>query len=73
VFDPTGAEIGVHGITDWIPKHGFTSGPTLPDEVENRLRGFLIDENRRVGFLPQKGQANIKGDSWKDLVRKACP
>ncbi|MCG8423053.1 MAG: HINT domain-containing protein, partial [Proteobacteria bacterium] len=73
VFDAAGKEVGVHGQTDWIPKHGHKTGPELPSNVQNRLKGRLIQENRSRGYLPAKGRANIKGDRWKALVKVACP
>lgn len=72
VFNPAGIEIGVHGETEWIPKHGFTGGPVLSENVENRLRSLLIVENRARGLLPEKGAANIKGNNWKTIV-EGCP
>ena len=73
VFDSTGKEVGVHGQTEWIPKHGHKAAPELPQTTQNRLKGALIQENRARGYLPPKGQADITGDKWKDIVKQACP
>lgn len=74
VFDRTGREVGVHGPTDWISKHGHSgSAPDLPDSVWNRLNGRLVQENRARGWLPPKGTADITDGKWKDMVRDACP
>src|SRR6185295_18318819 len=62
VFDSTGKEVGVHGQTEWIPKHGHKAAPELPQTTQNRLKGALIQENRARGYLPPKGQADITGD-----------
>ena len=74
VYDSKGKEVGVHGPADWIPKHGHSGdAPDLPENVQNRLNGRLVQENRARGWLPEKGKADITGGKWKDMVRNACP
>ncbi|WP_169333049.1 RHS repeat-associated core domain-containing protein [Thiolinea disciformis] len=70
VYDPQGREVGVHGHTDWINKHGKKSAPSnLPEITQQKLKGVIISEHRKRNNLPPKGKANVKGDRWKALVK----
>jgi len=64
-------EFGAHGPTDWLNKHGGVPTANLPASVENRLNSVLVSENRKHGFLPPKGQADIKNGKWKEIVKQS--
>ncbi|MGH1359216.1 MAG: hypothetical protein ACRBC3_10670 [Burkholderiaceae bacterium] len=62
VRDPSGREIGVYGPDGWINKHGKLGRPdNIPDSVENQCRGRAVEIGRRMGVIPERGRANLKG------------
>ena len=70
VYDPSGAEAGLYGPKGWFDKHGLIGKPSgVPDSVENQCKGQVIDLGRRMGRIPDKGRANIKGGRWKKFLR----
>jgi hypothetical protein len=63
-------EVGVVGPDgNWINKHGHTQPPTLTTTADNKLRSRLAQEARLRGWLPPKGQADIKGDKLGVQIR----
>ncbi len=70
VFDKSGKEVGVHGPSGWINKHGHVGPPkALPTNVCDSVKGITIDELRKRNRFPPKGTVNIKGDKWKYFVK----
>ena len=63
-----GQEVGIYGQEGWFNKHGKTV-PEVPKSLEERLKGVAVDELRKQGKLPDKGEANIKGKSLLDILR----
>jgi len=63
VFDPKGVEVGIAGPDGWKTRHGLsgTMPEGMPRDVVNRLNGRVIEDSRKVGAIPKKGTANIKG------------
>lgn len=73
VCNPAGEEAGVLGPEGWKNKHGHKGRPaSLPDNVDNSVKGIAVDQLRKRGLLPPKGRANIKGDNWIKKGAKAC-
>ncbi|MEG1725536.1 MAG: RHS repeat-associated core domain-containing protein [Anaerovoracaceae bacterium] len=65
-----GIEKGMYGPDGWFNKHGKIGRPDgIPNSVENQCKGQAIDVGRRMGLIPDKGNANIKGDRWKNFLR----
>jgi hypothetical protein len=63
-------EVGVVGPDgNWIKKHGHTQPPVLTTTADNKLRSRLAQEARLRGWLPPKGQADIKGDKLGAQIR----
>ena len=69
VWNPAGDEIGIYGPEGWVGKHG-RGIPTVPEAVENSLRGMALDQLRRMGVIPEKGRFDIKGKSLGKIMRK---
>lgn len=62
-------EVGVSGPTgEWINKHGHTSVPDLPAGARNSLRGVTAEMARARGWLPKKGNADIRGYKLTSLI-----
>ncbi len=51
----------------WLRKHGHESPPDLPNSVNNKLRGIVVNNARARGWLADRGTAFIKG---KNLVHR---
>jgi len=72
VYNAKGKEVGMYGPDGWFDKHGHKGSPNgIPQDVENQLKGLVIEQLRDMGVIPPKGQANIKGDKWQEFVKKA--
>ncbi len=55
-------EVGVMGSRgEWLAKHGHDAVPSLPGEANNALRGYAAEMARARGWLPVKGEVNIRG------------
>lgn len=74
VYDPKGKEVGIYGPDEWFNKHGKKGKPEgIPDSVENSCRGIAVDTGRRIGAVPPKGTANIKGNKLKKFMQLLMP
>jgi RHS repeat-associated protein len=71
IYNPKGNEIGVFGPTGWINKHGFTEAPDIPKDVYDKINGINIDQLRRAGRLPPKGQCDVKNGKYIEKVAEA--
>lgn len=60
-----GQEVGMFGSNGWFPKHGHNADVSVPNSVENRLKGVAVDIMRKQGRLKPKGEEDISGDKWK--------
>ena len=61
VFDNKGNEAGMYGKDGWFNKHGHKGRPeNCPTDVENQLKGKVVDYLRRAKLMPPKGQIDIK-------------
>jgi hypothetical protein len=70
VYDPKGNEVGLYGPDGWFNKHGLQGKPEgIPDSVEAQCKGQAVDLGRRMGKIPPKGLADIKGNKWKNFLR----
>jgi hypothetical protein len=59
-----GTEIGIFGSNGFFNKHGINAADvSVPDQVNNRLKGIAIELMRRNGQLGPND--DIKGDAWK--------
>lgn len=59
-----GREVGIFGSSGWFSKHRKGTDITVPQSVENRLKGKAIEvmrTQRRIGPL---GTEDISGDKW---------
>lgn len=63
-----GEEVGFYNEKGQFNKHQ-RGIPELPKEVENRLKGISIDELRRQGKLPSKGEADLKGKTLLEILK----
>ena len=71
VYDRNGNEVGLYGPEGWFDKHGKTGRPDgLPDSVEAQCKGQAVDLGRRMGKIPPKGLADIRGNKWKNFFGK---
>ena len=63
VFNPKGVEVGIAGPDGWKARHGLsgTMPEGMPRDVVNRINGQAVSDARRIGAIPPKGKANIKG------------
>ncbi|MBL0057150.1 MAG: RHS repeat protein [Chitinophagaceae bacterium] len=46
----SGKEVGVIGPSGWIWKHGFTSAPTLPPDIQNKLDEHVRNMRAKCGI-----------------------
>jgi hypothetical protein len=60
-----GNEVGVFGSNGWFAKHGLSADVSVPETVENRLKGKAIEFMRKTGRIGAKGTSDISGDKWK--------
>ncbi|TVT44607.1 type IV secretion protein Rhs [Amycolatopsis rhizosphaerae] len=59
-----GSEIGIYGSNGWFAKHGKSADVSVPESVENRLKGKAIEFMRGSGRIGPKGTEDISGDKW---------
>ncbi|OLE23487.1 MAG: hypothetical protein AUG49_15820 [Catenulispora sp. 13_1_20CM_3_70_7] len=60
-----GTEIGAFGSDGWFAKHSLGDDITVPQNIENHLKGIAIDTMRQQGRLGPKGVDDVTGDNWK--------
>jgi len=54
----------------WFNKHGHKGEPAgVPQCVNNTLKGYAVELERKRGYIPDKSKANIKGKNWLKLGR----
>ena len=59
-----GSEVGIYGSNGFLNKHGINaSNISVPDQVNNRLKGIAVDQMRKIGQLGPNDA--VKGDAWK--------
>ena len=69
VFKPSGDEVGLYGPKGWFNKHGFKGRPKdLPEFVDQACNRHAIGMGRKLGLIPPKGTADIKGGKWKKFL-----
>lgn len=67
-------EIGLYGPDGWFNKHRHKGRPEgIPDSVENACRGKSVEIGRRLGVVPPKGTANIKGTRLRNFLTRLLP
>jgi RHS repeat-associated protein len=59
-----GDEVGIFGSNGWFPKHGMSADVSVPESVENRLKGKAIEFMRSTKRIGPKGTEDISGDKW---------
>ena len=60
-----GTELGAFGSDGWFAKHSLGDDITVPQNIENHLKGIAIDTMRIQGRLGPKGVDDVTGDNWK--------
>ncbi|WP_370380948.1 DUF6531 domain-containing protein [Catenulispora sp. GAS73] len=60
-----GTELGAFGSDGWFAKHSLGDDITVPQNIENHLKGIAIDTMRIQGRLGDKGVDDVTGDNWK--------
>ena len=60
-----GSEVGIYGSNGWFAKHGKSADVSVPENVENRLKGKAIEFMRSSGRIGPRGTEDISGDKWK--------
>jgi RHS repeat-associated protein len=58
-------EIGAFGSNGWFHKHRLGTDITVPQNIENHLKGIAIDTMRQQERLGPKGVDDVTGDNWK--------
>ena len=74
VLDNKNREVGIYGPNGWLNKHGLKGKPdNIPANVENACRGKSVELGRRLGVVPPKGRANIKGNRLGKYLSRLLP
>ncbi|WP_194904770.1 DUF6531 domain-containing protein [Catenulispora rubra] len=60
-----GTELGAFGSDGWFAKHSLGDDITVPQNIENHLKGIAIDTMRTQGRIGPKGVDDVTGDNWR--------